>query len=121
VEKLAEKLRAEGLDPWMDRAEFLPGQDWQNEIETALDEASVFLFVLSDKSLKSPWQQVELGMALRSAVGKSRMKVILVLLSGTDRAALPTFLRSHATVDFDPGDEDRAVESIAQAAETSDA
>lgn len=116
VERLAEKLKAEGLDVWTDR-EILPGEDWQRAIETALDEASVFLFILSRNALESPWQQLEFGMALRSAVGQSKKTVIPVLLGGTDRAALPLFLRNHQTIEIDPGEEERAVELIAQKAE----
>jgi hypothetical protein len=117
AERLVEKLKAEGLDVWTDR-EIPPGQDWQSAIEKALDEASVLLLVLSDKGLGSQWQQVELGMALRSE-GRSRKTVIPVLFSGTDRTSLPSFLRNRLTVNIDPDDEDRAVESIAHAIEAS--
>ena len=116
VERLAEKLKAQGFEVWTDR-EILPGEDWQSAIETALDQASVFLFILSENSLGSPWQELELGMALRSAVGQSKKTVIPVLLGGADPAALPLFLQNRQLILIDPAEEERAVALIAQTAE----
>ena len=116
VERLAEKLKAQGFEVWTDR-EILPGEDWQSAIETALDQASVFLFILSENSLGSPWQELELGMALRSAVGQSKKTVIPVLLSGADPAALPFFLQNRQLIIIDPAEEEQAVALIAQTAE----
>ncbi|MCB2262918.1 MAG: toll/interleukin-1 receptor domain-containing protein [Candidatus Thiosymbion ectosymbiont of Robbea hypermnestra] len=115
VEQLVDKLKGEGLDVWTDR-EIAPGQDWQEATETALDHASVFLLILSPNATASPWQNVELGMALRSAVGQSRQRVIPVLLPGTDRASLPHFLQQLNAVEFGPNNELQAVESIADVA-----
>ena len=36
VERLALKLRAEGINPWLDEWNLIPGKPWQEEIETAL-------------------------------------------------------------------------------------
>lgn len=116
VERLAEKLKAQGFEVWTDR-EILPGEDWQSAIETALDQASVFLFILSENSWGSPWQELELGMALRSAVGQSKKTVIPVLLGGADPAALPLFLQNRQLILIDPAEEEQAVALIAQTAE----
>ena len=116
VERLADKLKAQGFEVWTDR-EILPGEDWQSAIETALDQASVFLFILSENSLGAPWQELELGMALRSAVGQSKKTVIPVLLGGADPAALPLFLQNRQPIEIDPAEEERAVALIAQKAE----
>lgn len=116
VERLADKLKAQGFEVWTDR-EILPGEDWQGATETALDQASVFLFILSENSLGSPWQELELGMALRSAVGQSKKTVIPVLLGGADPAALPLFLQNRQPIEIDPAEEERAVALIAQKAE----
>ena len=116
VERLAEKLKAQGFEVWTDR-EILPGEDWQSAIETALDQASIFLFILSENSLGSPWQELELGMALRSAVGQSKKTVIPVLLGGADPAALPFFLQNRPLILIDPAEEEQAVALIAQTAE----
>lgn len=116
VERLADKLKAQGFEVWTDR-EILPGEDWQSAIETALDQASVFLFILSENSLGAPWQELELGMALRSAVGQSKKTVIPVLLGGADPAALPLFLQNRQPIEIDPAEEERAVALIVQKAE----
>ncbi|MFZ4628366.1 MAG: toll/interleukin-1 receptor domain-containing protein, partial [Blastocatellia bacterium] len=106
----------QGFEVWTDR-EILPGEDWQSAIETALDQASVFLFILSENSLGAPWQELELGMALRSAVGQSKKTVIPVLLGGADPAALPLFLQNRQLILIDPAEEEQAVALIAQTAE----
>ncbi|MFM7844887.1 MAG: toll/interleukin-1 receptor domain-containing protein [Planctomycetota bacterium] len=116
VNELAQKLEAEGLKVWMDR-KIPPGQDLQREIEKALDESEILLIVMSTANKSaSPYQYMELGMALHSAAGRSRKTVIPVLLDGTDRAALPPFLRNHLTIEFNPGEEEKAAESIAKVA-----
>lgn len=119
AERLAEKLRAERFNVWTDR-EILPGQDWQRAIETAIDKSDVIVIILSETALGSSWQQMEIGMALRSIVGQSK-KVIPVLVSGIDSDSLPAFLRHIPSVKLDRDDEDRVVESITQVAEASDA
>jgi hypothetical protein len=119
VDRLVDKLRVQGLDVWTDR-EIAPGQDWLSEIETALDKCSLFVLVMSAAAGVGAWQNVELGMALRSAVGRSQ-RVIPVILPGTDRDRMPSFLRNHAPIEFDPNNGDQAIESITQAAVASQA
>lgn len=119
VEVLVDTLKEHGLDIWTD-SDIAPGQDWQQEIEKALDQASVFLLVLSADAMASPWQNMELGMALRSAVGQSKKRVIPVLLRGADRTAMPPFLKNRAAIELDPADYRQAVESIAEVVATSD-
>jgi hypothetical protein len=33
VESLAHRLRAEGIEPWLDKWNLIPGNPWQEEIE----------------------------------------------------------------------------------------
>jgi hypothetical protein len=112
VERLAELLKANGLEVWTD-SEIPIGEDWQRAIETAIDEASVILLVMSPSSMASPWLQVEYGMALRSGA-----KIIPLVLGDAPRSGLPLYLRKHHAVEFDPANENRAVESIAQLVES---
>ena len=38
VEELAVRLRREGIEPWLDKWNLVPGEPWQPAIERALDE-----------------------------------------------------------------------------------
>ena len=40
VEALARRLRQENIEPWLDKWNLIPGNDWQEEIEQALDDCT---------------------------------------------------------------------------------
>lgn len=46
-----EKLAREGVSPWMDVKELLPGQNWEAEIERALSNANLIVLLLSPRSV----------------------------------------------------------------------
>lgn len=60
------KLVAEGwVDPWLDDKKLLPGQDWNFEIEKAVDEADLILVFLTKNSVsKEGYVQRELRIVL---------------------------------------------------------
>ena len=43
VRDVYQRLKALGFEPWLDEVDILPGQDWDYEIETALDALSTAL------------------------------------------------------------------------------
>ncbi|MEJ2753246.1 MAG: toll/interleukin-1 receptor domain-containing protein, partial [Chloroflexota bacterium] len=51
VRLLYRKLRDDGLDPWLDEVNLLPGMEWQSEIDTAVHDADVVLVLLSQHAL----------------------------------------------------------------------
>jgi len=40
-------LKAEGFEPWMDKKDLIPGQNWQREIPLALKASALVLIFLS--------------------------------------------------------------------------
>ena len=38
VEEFARRLRREGIEPWLDKWNLIPGDPWQEAIEHALDD-----------------------------------------------------------------------------------
>ena len=40
------------IEPWLDKEEILPGQDWKREIRKAINESIVFIPVFSSTSVK---------------------------------------------------------------------
>jgi transcriptional regulator with XRE-family HTH domain len=51
VRLLYRNLRDNGLDPWLEEVNLLPGMEWQSEINTAVHDADVVLVLLSQHAL----------------------------------------------------------------------
>ena len=55
----------DGIKPWLDEEELLPGQDWEREIRSAVREADLILVCLSRGSVnKAGFVQREIRIAL---------------------------------------------------------
>jgi hypothetical protein len=52
VRDVYQRLKALGFEPWLDEKDILPGQDWDDEIETALETADFVIVFLSERSVK---------------------------------------------------------------------
>ena len=67
VRELYQKLRAETwIEPWLDEEELYPGQDWNMEIEKAVEAADAIIVCLSKGSItKEGYVQRELRTILR--------------------------------------------------------
>ncbi len=50
---LAEKLRAEGADVWMDTASLAAAETWSAEIVGAINNSKIFIVLLSPSSIAS--------------------------------------------------------------------
>ena len=109
VEELARRLKAEGMEPWLDKWHLIPGDRWQPAIEEVLAEcASCAVFIGADGI--GTWQDEEMRAAInrrvtasRAADPKDRFRVIPVLLPGVarpERSLLPAFLVSTTWVEF---------------------
>lgn len=104
VEELARRLKADGLESWLDKWHLIPGEPWQQALEKALaDSMSVAVFV--GPSGLGPWQNEEMRVALSKRVSESdgKFRVIPVLLPGgvrEERSRLPAFLIASTWVEF---------------------
>lgn len=78
VRSLAEKLRDEGFDVWIDDRRLTAGSDWWPSIVSAIWQCSAFIVVLSPESDASRWVQREITIA------DSRGKPIFPLLLAGD-------------------------------------
>lgn len=92
VRDLVHGLRHAGIEPWLDLANVSGGDRWDASIETALQQCSHCLVVVSPYSMRSVAVQRELEFALQQ-----EKPVIPVLLQTTE---LPARLQSLQWVDF---------------------
>lgn len=104
VEQLALRLEKEGIHPWLDKWNLIPGNPWQEAIESALNrcESCAVFFGLHGAG---PWQNEEMRAAIDRRVNSKdgHFRVIPVLLPGTERAersTLPDFLARATWVEF---------------------
>lgn len=68
AKRIYNDLRKEGINPWMDSEDLLPGQKWKNEIINEIKESDYFLLLLSKNSIsKDGYIQKEQKTALELA------------------------------------------------------
>ena len=112
VERVAEKLRTAGLEPWLDRWYLTGGGVWQEDLAAAL-RASDTCAVFVGPNGFGDWAREELGVAQNRAAKDHAFRLIPVLLPGLPdpfdpSTILPPFLSTRMWVDLRAGVEDSA-------------
>ncbi len=106
VERLAQKLQREGLEPWLDKWALTPGGQWQNELATGIKVSSACAVFVGPHGLGA-WENEELGLALDRAAKDRSFRLFLVLLPGLpepfDANTLPPFLSTRTWIDLRSG------------------
>ncbi|MBC3935633.1 toll/interleukin-1 receptor domain-containing protein [Undibacterium sp. CY7W] len=91
VVRFAERLRASGVDAWLDRWEMFPGDSLVDKIfEEGLRNANAVVVVLSTHSVSKPWVREELNAAFVAKIN-SGSRLIPVLI---DNCEVPAALAS---------------------------
>lgn len=92
VRGLSQKLRVQGIDPWVDEEKILPGQDWEMEIEKSIDGSDVIITCFSNKSINKPgYINKELKLALDVADKQPENTIFIIPLRFED-CSVPTRL-----------------------------
>ena len=79
VRDLCHRLRADGVDPWLDEEKLLPGQDWREEIPEAVRTCDVVVVCLSHQSVsKEGYLQREIRDALYVAEEKPEGTIFII-------------------------------------------
>lgn len=103
VRDLHKKLRAEKwVDPWLDEDRLLPGQDWNLEIEKAVESSDAVLVCVSSTSVaKEGYVQRELRQVLDIALEKLDGAIFIIPIR-LDDCELPRKLRDRQFLDYFP-------------------
>jgi len=103
VRELYQRLNAEGwIDPWLDEEKLLPGQDWDMEIEKAVEATDAVIVCLSNNSVsKEGYVQRELRSALEIALEKPEETIFIIPLR-LDNCDPPRRLRVWHYADYFP-------------------
>ncbi len=116
VRELYRRLGAEGwIDPWLDQEKLLPGQDWDLEIEKAVEAADVVIVCVSSRSVsKEGYVQKEIRKVLDIALEKPEETIFIIPLR-LEECELPRRLRTWHYVDYFPaGERSRAYQRLLQ-------
>ena len=98
-----------GLTCWLDKWNLVPGEPWQEALETALDQCQTVAVFVGPYTI-SPWENEEMRSALEARVSNREKRVIPVLLPGapdSEDLKLPRFLSRLTWVDFRGGLKDK--------------
>jgi len=103
VRELYQRLNAEGwIDPWLDEENLYPGQDWDLEIEKAVETADAVIICLSNNSVsKEGYLQRELRFVLRIADYKPEGTVFVIPVR-LDDCHIPRRLEMWQYVEYFP-------------------
>jgi len=103
VRELYQRLHSDDwIDPWLDEEVLLPGQDWDMEIEKAVEASDAVIVCLSNQSVtKEGYVQRELKFVLDIALEKPEGTIFVVPLR-LDDCNLPRRLRALQYVDYFP-------------------
>ncbi len=106
VIKLAKRLKAQGLNVWLDVWELRPGQPWQEALEHIIETTQTAAVLVGADGF-GPWQSREMRGCL-SEFAEHGKAVIPVLLPTcpTEVPELPFFLKQLTWVDLREGKED---------------
>ncbi len=113
VRELYQKLRAEAwIQPWLDEEELYPGQDWNMEIEKAVEAADAIIVCLSKGSItKEGYIQRELRIVLDFADYKPE-GTLYIMPVRLEECEPPRRLRPWQYADYFEGQRERGLQRL---------
>ncbi|MDP1624144.1 MAG: SUMF1/EgtB/PvdO family nonheme iron enzyme [bacterium] len=113
VRELYQKLRAEAwIQPWLDEEELYPGQDWNMEIEKAVEAADAIIVCLTKNSInKEGYVQRELRIVLDFADYKPE-GTLYIMPVRLEECEPPRRLRPWQYADYFEGQRDRSFQRL---------
>jgi len=98
IRSIAQQLRRQGILPWLDETELIPGRPWQEELERQISNIRVAAVFVGPSGI-GPWQNREMRAFLNEFVERE-CPIIPVLLPKATATELPLFLRGMTWVDL---------------------
>ena len=100
VRELHQKLASDGVDPWLDETNLIPGQDWEIAIPKAIATADVVLICLSEISVnKEGYIQKEIKTILDRSFEHPDGEIYIIPVR-LDSCELPRSLKKYQWVDW---------------------
>ncbi|HEX8649446.1 MAG TPA: TIR domain-containing protein [Pyrinomonadaceae bacterium] len=106
VERIAEKLKRDGIEPWLDKWCLTPGGNWQDELAHGLRSSSACAVFIGPSGI-GDWERLEFQIATDRMAKDRSFRMFLVLLPDLpepfDTGTLPPFLSTRTWVDLRRG------------------
>jgi len=100
VRELYSRLRLDGVSPWLDETDILPGQDWDMEIRQAVRSSDAILVCLSSASVgKEGYVQKEIKFALDVADEKPEGTIFIIPIK-LGECKVPTRLKKWQWIEY---------------------
>lgn len=103
VRKLADRLKGDGVDVWLDELEIKIGESIHQKVNDGLKKSDFFALVLSQASVKSKWVNEELSSA--SSIEKYQKKGIFILPILIEECDVPPLLLDRRYANFEQDEE----------------
>jgi hypothetical protein len=99
VRMIAECLRKQGINPWLDEWELRPGIRWQRVLEEQISQIEAAAVFVGSNGF-GPWQQQELEAFLLVFAKNDKPLIPVLLPDAPQKPELPLFLLGRPWVDF---------------------
>ena len=86
---LVEQLKRRGIRVWIDHVELVVGDSLISRVSDAIADGDFLVGVISEHSVRSPWCQKELALAMARGINEKRVTVLPIRLGDVD---MPNFL-----------------------------
>ena len=107
------RLTKDGVDAWLDKANLLPGQDWELEIRRAVSEADVVVVCLSKQFNQAGFRQKEVRLALDTAMEKPEGEIFIIPARLEESETLESLRKWHWVDLFEEDGYEKLVSAIA--------
>jgi hypothetical protein len=97
ADRLAQDLQEQGLRIWLSSEKIRPGDNLKEKVREGLQTSGYLLAILSRSSIRSPWAQEELRMALQRERQGKWPRVIPAIVEDVE---VPTDVREKVYVDL---------------------
>ena len=93
VTGFATKLRASGINAWLDKWEIQPGDSLVDKVfEKGIRAAQIVVIILSRNSIKKPWVKAEVEVSIVKRIEEG-IRIIPIVLDGLVGGEIPTALK----------------------------
>ena len=99
VIEIANQLKANNINPWLDKWHLRPGSSWQDSLEDQIDQIRTAAVFVGNSGL-GPWQIEEIKAFLRAFVNRKCPVIPVLLPNAPKEPKLPVFLQGLMWVDF---------------------
>jgi len=99
VIEIANQLKANNINPWLDKWHLRPGSSWQDSLEDQIDQIRTAAVFVGNSGL-GPWQTEEIKAFLRAFVNRKCPVIPVLLPNSPKEPKLPVFLQGLMWVDF---------------------